>query len=247
MIEYGAAFYSSNVFRTVAISPTSPSQIISIMDSYDAGGSTNTAAAVNSSRNILNAAENTGRYILLVSDGEPCCGGGAMSSALNAAAASWNQDMTIFTLEIRRSNSSGAMSNFMTDMAGTPENRGDPNYHFVATSANDLVEKFRQIVASILCKVGPLDPVPVNPDTIRVFLADGTNERRLPSAAEFSCSDMGGFATTTDCIFYENRSQELFAYESSDQTIRVTSAACDAILDDDDDLIIRYDRPLLTE
>ncbi len=230
MIDYGAAFYSSSVFRTVGISDGAPNQIVNIMNNYDAGGATNTAAAINSARNLVSVGENTGRYVLLVSDGEPCCGSNAFSAARNAANAAWNQDITIFTLEIRRSGSSAALSQFMTDVAGSPSSRRDPNFHFVATSAADLVTKFQDIVASIVCKVGPMNPAPAEPASVRVYLSSGGAERSLPVS--------GNLAADKDL--------ERFQYETSDRTIRLTERACDAVIENGDQVIVRFDRPGLT-
>lgn len=231
MIDYGAAFYSSSVFRTVAISPGAPNQIVNIMNAYDAGGSTNTAAALNSARTLVSAGENTGRYILLVSDGEPCCSSNSFSAARNAAVAAWNQDITIFSLEIRRSGSSAALSQFMTDVAGSPSSRRDPNYHFVATSAADLVAKFRDIVASIVCKVGPMNPAPSDPSLLRVYLTSGGSERAVPPSSDLVA----------------DKDLERFRYESSDHTLRLTERACDAVIDGGDDIVVRFDKPGLTD
>jgi Flp pilus assembly protein TadG len=231
MIDYGAVFYSTNVFRTVAVGPGAPNQIMNVMNSYGAGGSTNTGAAMNTARNLLTAADNTGYYVLLVSDGEPCCGGGAFNAARNAATNLWNSDVTIFTLEIRRSGSSAALAQLMTDVAGTPANRGDPNHHFVATSAADLVDQFRNIVSSIVCKAGPISPAPTDPASVRVYLAAGSNERAVPAVGDLAA----------------NAGIEAYRYETSDQTIRLTQTACDAVIDAGDDIIVRYDRPDLTQ
>lgn len=231
MIDYGAAFYSTSVFRTVAISDAAPNQIVSIMNTYDAGGSTNTAAAINSARNLVSAGENTGRYILLVSDGEPCCGGGAFSAARNAARTAWNRDITIFTLEIRRQGSSAALSQFMTDVAGSPSSRRDPNYHFVATTASDLVNKFQDIVASIVCKVGPMSPAPSDPSLLRVYLSSGGSERAVPASTNLAA----------------DRNLERFRYETADRTIRLTERACDAVIENGDEIVVRFDKPGLTD
>jgi len=230
MIDYGAVFYSNNVFRTVGIGASAPSQIIHWMNVYGAGGMTATACAMNSARNILTATDNTGYHMLVVSDGAPNnCGG--FSGGRNAANAAWNRDITIFTLEIRRSGSGSALAQFMTDIAGSPSSRGDPNYHFVATSASDLINTFRDIVASIICKVGPLTPVPTDLSTLHVFLSTGASERVLPATG-----DLGADAAI-----------EAYQYFGGDQTIRLTDTACDAVIDGGDEIVVRFDRPFLTD
>lgn len=231
MIDYGASFYSSSVFRTVAISDSAPNQIVNIMNAYDAGGNTNTAAALNSARALVTSGENTGRYVLLVSDGEPCCASNSFAAARQAAVNLWNSDVTIFTLEIRRSGSSAALSQFMTDVAGSPSSRRDPNYHFVATSAADLINKFQDIVASIVCKVGPLAPAPSDPSLVRVYLSAGGAERSVAPSTNLA----------------DDRNVERFQYEPADRTIRLTERACDAVIDSGDEIIVRFDKPSLTE
>jgi len=226
-IEYGAVFYSSNVFRTVPVSPGAPNQIMSTMNSYDAGGNTNTAAGLAAAGNLLQAVPDTGRYVLLVSDGEP----NDFGSARNAAAALWDRDMTIFTLEIRRSGSGAALDQFMTDVAGTPTNRRDRNYHYVATSAAQLVQEFRRIVSTIVCKVGPLSPAPSDPAGIRVFLREGTIERAVPAT-----DDLG-----------RDVALERYRYESTDLSVRLTATACDAVLERGAAIVVRSERPGLTQ
>ena len=231
MVDYGAAFYSSSVFRTVAIGPGAPAQIVNIMNAYGAGGVTNTGAALNRARNILTATDNTGYHILLVSDGEPCCSSNSFSAARQAAVNAWNADITIFTLEIRRSGSSSALDQLMTDVAGTPSSRRDRDYHFVATSAADLITKFEEIVAKIICKIGPITPAPADPSLLRVFLSSGTSERLLPASADL----------------YADRAIEAYQYMPGDAEVNLTVAACDAIIDAGDEIVVRFDRPVLTD
>jgi hypothetical protein len=230
-IDYGAAFYSSGVFRTVGIGASAPNQIVSTMNAYDAGGSTNTGAALTSARNLLLAAPDTGRYVLLVSDGEPCCESDAFARGRAAATALWNAGVTIYTLEIRRSGSSAALDQFMTDVAGSPSSRRDPNYHFVATSAAALVDQFRNIVASIVCKVGPVSPAPSDPTSLRVYLEQGGAERALPATDDLA----------------RDRALERYRWERADATVRLTAAACDSVLDAGAEVVVRFDRPALAE
>jgi hypothetical protein len=230
-IDYGAVFYSSNVFATVAVGPGAPGQINNIMNNYGAGGNTNTAAGLNTSRNVLAAAEDTGRYVLLVSDGEPCCASNSFSAARAAADNVWGLGATIFTLEIRRSGSSSALSQFMTDVAGKPDSRGDPNYHFVATSAADLLNTFQDSVARILCTAGPLDPAPTDPSLLHVFLRAGDDERPLDPSSNLA----------------EDRALERYQYDPATMKVQLTEAACDAVLDRGDDLVVRFDQPAIIE
>lgn len=230
-IDYGGVFYSSNVFRTIPIGAGAPNAMITTMNSFDAGGSTNTAAGLSAAGNILLAAPDTGRYALLVSDGEPCCEGDAFGRARAAATQLWNQGMTIFTLEIRRSGSSAALDRFMTDVAGAPSNRGDRNFHYVATSAADLVNEFRRIVSTIVCKVGPISPAPADPSELRVFLREAGVERPLSPSTDLAA----------------DRDLERYRYEPGDASVRLTARACDAVLTAGANIVVRHERANLTQ
>jgi Flp pilus assembly protein TadG len=211
-IDYGAVFYSSDVFKTVPISSgtTATNGIINAMNQYDAGGGTNTAAGLNSARNLLLNAPDTGRYALLVSDGEP----NSVSEGRAAAATLWDAGMTIFSLEIRRSGSGAALDQFMTDVAGTPSSRRDRNYHFVASSAADLLNEFRRIVSTIVCKVGPLNPAPGDPALLRVFLRQAGVDRRI-----ILTDDLG-----------RDTNIEAYLYDTGDNSVKLTAKACDAVM-----------------
>jgi len=234
MVDYGGVLYSSNVFKTVGVGPSAPGQIQAAMDTYGAGGATNTGAAINAARNILTPLENTGYYVLVVSDGAPCCGGGAVSATRAAATNAWNNDVTMFTLEIRDSPPNPTLAALMTDIAGTPSSRGNSDYHFVAESAADLVDKFEDIIANIVCTVGPLDPVPGDPASLKVYLASGGAERAVvPVPPGEALSDYRG--------------EERYVYDGADQKVRLTETACNAVIDDGDEIVVRFDRPFLTE
>jgi len=226
-IDYGASFYSSNVFRNVAIGAGAPNQIITTMNNFDAGGSTNTAEGLAAGRNLLAAAPDTGRYLLLVSDGEP----NSMAEARAAAATVWNAGMTIFTLEVRRSGSGPALDQFMTDVAGAPGNRGDRNFHYVATSGADLVNEFRRIVSTIVCKVGPISPAPTDPSELRVFLRQAGAERALEPSADLAA----------------DRDLERFRYEPGDASVRLTARACDSVVSGAASIVVRHERAGLTQ
>lgn len=230
MIDYGGVFYSSSVFRTVGIGPSAPGAINGIMATYGAGGGTNTTAALLAARNLLTPTDDTGWYVLLVSDGQP----NSPSSARNAAVNLWNNGITIFTLEIRDSPPIPALAVFMTDVAGSPSSRRDPSYHFVAETAADLADEFDRIVASIVCRVGPLDPAPTDTSTMHVYLDGAGGERPVDMVPPGG--DLADFAE-----------QERWFYDAGNQTVRLTMAACDAVIEDGDDIVVRFDSPTLVE
>jgi hypothetical protein len=230
-IDYGAVAYGTDVRRAVPVDRSAPDGIRALLDDLDVDGVTNTAAALGRARELLLAAPDTGRYVLLVSDGEPCCQPDSFARARAAADGLWQAGITTFTLEIRRQGSTDALDQFMTDVAGTPGAHASRDHHFVATSASDLVDEFEQIAASIACSVGPLVPPPSDPDELRLFLAEGTSERPLPAT-----DDLGRDAAV-----------ERYKLDPGDATIRLTEAACDAVIDRRARVVVRDARPGLRE
>ncbi len=234
LVDYGAVFYSSRVFRTVNIGPGAAGEIRGHMNRYGAGGRTNTADALAVSRDLLLPTENTGYHVLLVSDGAPCCSRDSASRARNVANTLWDRDMTIFTLEIRDNPPNPSLAQFMTDVAGTPASRRDRSFHFVAESADDLRREFENIVASIVCSVGPVNPRPDDNNSLRVYLASGGSERPVP-----------GIGLGDNLANYPG--QERFQYDPGDNRVRLSVEACNAVIDRRDEIVIRFDQPVLTE
>ncbi len=230
-VEYGAVLYSSNVLDAIPVAPGSENRIKSSLG-RGANGMTCTSCGLNRARQLLLAAQNTGRYVVLVSDGAPNNGGGE-SGARAAARDLWGSDVTIFTLHIDWSGGSDTrLRNFMISVSGTPSSRGDTGYYYRATDASTLRRTFEEIVASIVCTVGPVNPAPTSPAELRVYLRDGAGrERALPPVADLAA----------------NRGIEAYRYEAATRTLKMTEAACDAIIDRGDEAIVRIDRPVLSE
>jgi len=230
-IAYGAALYSSNVFASVAVGPGAPNQLRNLMATFTAGGATNTAGGLNTARNLLTAVEDTGRYVLLVSDGQPNAGGGE-AGARSAANGLWGIGATIFTLHIDWSGGSDtSLASFMKSVSGTPASRGDASFYYRAVDSTTLAETFKTIVSSIVCSVGPLAPAPADPASLRVFLRDGGGlERSVPSTPDLAAAG----------------DVEAFRYDVGTSTVRMTARACRAVLDSGHDIIVRHQAPTLT-
>jgi len=231
-IEYGAVFYSTSVFRTVPTSPAAPNQVAAVMNAYDAGGTTNTAAALAMARNVLLSSQDTGRFVLLVSDGQPCCDNNSFGRARTAAEALWDSGATIWTLEIRRRDSGAALDQFMTDVAGAPGQRHDRDFHYVASSSEDLGRLMGDVAGQIVCTVGPIEPAPTEPASLRVFLADGGGERLLPYSTDFRDDN--------------RQRREAYEYDAAQKRIRLTAAACAPVREGAAEIVVRHDRPALS-
>ena len=235
-IEFGGVFYSTNVFRWVGLDAAAPANIVDIMNRFDAGGETATADALQAARQrFIRAPGDTGHYVLLVSDGAPCCTTNSIERAVNAARQLWADDVTIISLEIRRADSTAAHAQFMAQIAGSLTSPGNGNLYLVATTAAAFVAAFRRLVATILCLAGPLDPVPRDLSTIHLFLRRGDTERPLQRLA--SIEDL-----STD----DNKVREAFAWKPDDNRVALTEAACDRVTEDGERIVVRYDQPRLT-
>jgi hypothetical protein len=228
-IDYSAVFYNGGVFDSVAFSGGAIGQILSALDAYDARGNTNYSAPLSRARQLLAAEEDTGRYVLMVSDGAP----GDSPSQIDAAAASlWGIDSTIFTLEIRRQGSSSALAGNLIAISGTPSDRGNNDYHFVATTGTELVEQFENILAEIICRAGPVDPAPANPGDLHLLLfKEGLSDIDLdPVEDVFAAPDVYGYN-----------------YDPGTQMIQLTDRTCSAVLDSGYQIVSRSQPGALVE
>ena len=249
-LDYGAAFYSSTNFAEVAIGPAAPAQIAANIAARGAGGATCTSCGLNTARALLAAADDTGRYVLLVSDGAPNYGGGAGGSR-TAADALWAIDATIITLHIDWSGGADVgLANFMRSISGPPDAHPDSDYYRAAADAATLVATFRDIVASIICTVGPITPLPTDPTTVRAFLRSGGGEVPVPQVPD--CADPvppgappDGVINARDLAFCRDGLYSL--YDAPSGKVKVTRAACDRVRDFGDDIVIRFGAPSLTE
>jgi len=173
--------------------------------------------------------------VLLVSDGRPNNGGG-MSGSRSAANSIWSIEGGIFTLHIDWSPGGvdAGLRNFMISVSGASTAHPDANYYFFADSASTLRDTFEIIVSSIVCSVGPLDPPPADPGTVHVFLSSAGAERAVASLPP------GGALS-------DYRTVERYLYDSGEQKIKLSERACDAVIDDGDEIVVRFDKPDLIE
>ncbi len=227
-VDYGAVFYNSGVFDFVGLGAGAENQIRNRMNNYDAGGGTNYAAPLNRARLILEGTENTGYYVLMVSDGEP----NSLDGIASAANALWGMDATIFSLEIRREGSSAAQTQNLVNISGTPTDRQNPDYHFAATTGQELVNQFTNIVAEIVCRAGPVVPAPADPADMQLLLSKpGVDDIDLELVAN---------------VFDEPGTYG-FQYDPGTAMVSLTDIACTAVIDDGYLLISRSTPGRLTE
>ena len=185
----------------------------------DAGGGTEFSQPLDRATQLLTGLENTGYYILFLSDGFPNNGAGP---SLNAADRARNQDVTLFTVNV------GGDAGLLADMAGPPGSPGEAGYFFDVRNNAQFQAVFRSIVGNILCSIGPLNPEPdqdVDPAEIHVFIraADGTETRMRYANALGDLED-----------------QYAYKYRRDENKIRITQKACDEVLDEGAVIVARY-------
>lgn len=226
-VDYAAALYNSRVFDSVAFGPSAVGQIRDAFDRYDAGGGTDYTSPLRRATSLLTSEEDTGYYVLMVSDGAPNSSAGIARAAQDL----WEIDATIFSLEIRRSGSTPALSRNLIRISGTPGDRGSADYHFVAESPEELVERFESIIAEIVCRAGPVDPAPADPTELSVILSKPGFEDRILRPTNDVFAEPGAYA---------------FNYDPETQMVQLTDRACSAVLDSGYRLISRSQRGRLT-
>jgi len=228
-VEYAAAFYNSGVFDFARFGPDAIDEIKDHMDFHDAAGGTGYSAPLSLAYDMLSSVEDTGYYVLMVSDGQPFDSPEAIRNAANRL---WGIDATIFSLEIRRQGSSAELAQNLINISGTPASRGDTNYHFVAQTGQELVDQFTNIIAEIVCRAGPLDPVPSDPnDVVLLLTKPGVGDVELLSVADvFADPDLYGYN-----------------YDVDTHVVNLTDRACSAVLDQGYRLISRSERGRLAE
>jgi hypothetical protein len=224
-VEYGLVMFNNAVIRSLPIDFDAQQQDIRDAIGRPEGGGTNYENPMRAAINLLQARPNHGYYILFISDGEPNEGPGPGVALSDSARA---QDITVFTLGV------GADSNFGTlrRMAGPPGHPGDANYAYHAGNDAQLQQTFRQIVSSILCTVGPLQPAPGAGDTVYAFLHEaGGGERPLPVSNDLD----------------HDHNRDGFQYVRADNKIRLTERTCDDVIDRGGSIVTRFGSPRLIQ
>ncbi len=236
-VEYGAVLFSTDVLQTVAIDYDDRQQDIRNAISRSYANMTNYPVALRHATNLLLDTEDTGWYILFVTDGLPewyrssnhrdYCGpecGGPIS--LDLADEIRAAGITIFTLFI---GSDSQAEQLLRDMSGSSSRPGDPECAFVARNAEQLHETFRRIVSSILCTVGPISPAPpegTQPEDVHVFLSIPNEPNEIPLDFTWSVGD------------YPDDYR--YSYDPGENKVSLSERACDAVIDLGATLQVRY-------
>lgn len=230
-IDYGLVMFNGDVIDTAAVARDNGGALLNKVGSRGPGGMTNYQSSLNAATALLTATEDTGWYVLFVTDGFPSTHG--EPEALAAAAQARNAGVTLFTLNV---GGGAAQRNLLIDMGGGPADNGDEAYYFEAGNDAALQDSFRQITADILCRIGPLDPAPEDPADLYAFVRDPGDPsteapltpltpEEIPAAAP---DDLG------------------FAWDPAESKLRLTEAACMQLIEEGKEIVARHGRPRLT-
>lgn len=227
-VEYGLVMFTTGVVNRVPID--ADDRQIDILDAIHdrgPGGGTKYGDAIGLATSMLTNTEDTGWYILHVTDGYPNDGAGPSLRAADAARA---RDVGIFTLNVGGGN---AQRDLLIQMAGTRDDRGNPDYYFAAGNDAQLQATFRQIVSSILCSIGPLNPVPdLDRGELNVFMVERDGDE-LPLTRTPNLGD--------------NANALAYNYIRDENKIRLTQRVCDEVLDNGASITARYGSPVLVD
>ncbi len=229
--EYGLVMFNSGVVNAINIDADDQQRdILDAINSRGPGGGTEYGGPIARAADMLVRTENTGWYILFVTDGQPNNGAGP---SLRAADQAKDRDIGIFTLFI---GSGGGPRNLLIDMSGTRDDPGGPGndrYFFQAGNDAQLQQTFRQIVSSILCSIGPLNPVP-DPDfgELNVFMVERDGDE-VPLTRTPNLGD--------------NANALAYNYIRDENKIRLTQRVCDEVLDNGATITARFGSPLLVD
>ena len=185
-IKYGASLFSTDVIQPSVninkggIHDQLASQRIS---NQRADGSTNFTAGLNDAKNLLRNQPIDKHFFVFITDGDPTAGGEPVSwvrqNIFNIPPNNCrrlNPDVnciTIYSLGVNISDTNADRLIKMSGNAATPENER-VEYFFYATN-QQIGLAFDNIIANILCKWGPIAPIPSNLNELQnlnIFLND---------------------------------------------------------------------------
>lgn len=210
---------------------------------------TNSAAGLKEAHKLFdNSPGDEGRYILFVSDGQPNAEGPAIQEAqklfnLNTGI------VTIFTLHlVNYPTGLTALKNFMLKISGLPdtsEGEVTEDYYAKADSDAEIMKEFKRIGAALACQIGPLDPVPPNPEKMHIFIkAPGGDESVILNSKKATppAKKIGNLWDDT-MQFYTGL---YYFYKADTKTLYVTPSVCDRVTAGEP-VIIRFASPQLNE
>ncbi|MBU0550215.1 VWA domain-containing protein [Myxococcota bacterium] len=237
-IFYGLVIFNSDIETTVPVGEDNLNQINNAMNRAARLGTIYSRPLGAAMGQFTN--EDSGYYILFVTDGTPEDPG----QALGAADQLRRQGVTIYTLNVVNPNEPGGdppvggdqdgasyadRRNLLIEMSGNESQPGNPNYYFEAANPGELQQAFAQVVASIVCTVPlRLDFIPpgLDPWELKIFIQERGGNDEIP--LEY----VNDLASVPGNVF-------AYQYSRADNEMRLSEAACTLVDNGDADLRIR--------
>ena len=254
-IKWGVVIFSSQVMKTVPLDAgTEPTrgydeQIRQVVNATQLGNMTNTSAALDRARAIHDAVPgNERRHVLLVSDGRPTAGGNE-GGARDAATRLWGDLVDIWTLHVQNSNPQNTaeienLEKLMRSISGAADAHPDGSYYRQAHTGKELAQQFRTIASLIACEIGPIEPVPPDPNNVYIFLSAGLgDEEGLLDSRREGATKASDLADPDQSF----KSGRYFFYRPDNQVLYVTESVCDDIIDGGKGVVVRFQPPRLYE
>jgi hypothetical protein len=268
-IKLGLVIFADHIYDQVAIALNNNQKVHDDVHApYDcpwynnnATCNTNSSAGLKTAHNLFGPwDQDEERYVLFISDGAPTAGGLIPQAEKEAKGLFDDAHANIITLQLKNGPDPGnTLQTFMQTISGEPEHTPDPCNYFNADSEASLDAVLTAVGNAIACPLKLDQPLPAN-TAVHVFLSNGGAEEVLGDASQIpmcsgapSCGQTvgskfatlpGDLADELNCTYYQG---DYFLYYAPKQSIFVTPAACDKILNDHNTVIIRTARPVLTQ
>lgn len=226
-LDYGIIIYDDTIRKTINISSGAQhdATVLSTVNNEEADRSTNFGDPLISAIDLLKQrVDYQDLFIVLISDGNPNAGPDPVG-VVNQQVRSINPDaclignlndqcITVYTMGVENAN-----MNLLLSLSGNAATavQDRSSYSFFAT-ADGTQDTFTTIIEDILCRYGPIDPVPSIKDeqSINVFI----NDEALVIGDDFE-------------------------YSRESNSLRFFNEACQEVIDSGGDIVIRYGQPRL--
>lgn len=235
-IDYGAVIFDNEIMATVPIAQNNERAVLAQVNRFGPSGGTcyhGLATALGMLRNT----PNTGYYVLFATDGAPNNG---CSDGRGEAVQLWNNDVTIFTLNI---GAGGAQRDLLHWLSGPPNRRHNPGYSFEAGNPAQLRETFDRIMGRIPCRAYP--DFAQMPDPSRVFVGVEQRNREIMTPTMLPWDDYHQIEERRPDHFDATpyATVNLNPPRNERRYVLVNHTGCAPVIEEDAQLLLRYDRP----
>jgi hypothetical protein len=237
-VDYGLVLFADGVRSVIPVAPGNEAAIRSRVNDFGCPGrATNYAAGLGRALDLFRAVPDTGRFTLFATDGEYNQGGDGMPQAR----ALWNNEATIFTLNI---GASGGFRQNLWNMSGNRDHQGDRNFAYEAGNTAELLAQFDEIIAAIVCRAElPADLVVRGGlDNPRGFIVARRDRR---NQAETRLTFVPRVELEQNPRRYRDTNAYTLFVENGRRLAKLNQRACLPILDGTADIVMRATRPAL--